>query len=75
MNSKAIRTVRSTLRPAGVPQLLVRDLLFVLDIPFLVTSFPAAISIFWSLNSQQVGDRVADAIVIKSLTANAALAY
>ena len=70
-----IRTVRSTLRPAGVPQLLVRDLLFCLDIPFLVTSFPAAISMFWSLNGQRVGDRVADTIVIQSLTATATLAY
>lgn len=61
-----IRTLRSTLRPAGVPQLLVRDLLFCLDIPFFVTSIPAVFSMFWSLNGQRLGDRVADTIVIQN---------
>jgi len=61
-----IRTIRTTLRPAGFPRTLVRDALIWCDIPMLLTPLPAAISMIFSDQRQRLGDRVADTIVIRA---------
>ena len=59
-----IRTVRTTLRDCGVARLLMRDLAFYIDIPFLLSPIPAVISMILSEHNQRIGDRLADTIVI-----------
>lgn len=60
-----IRTVRSTLRPIS-DRALVRSLMSWVDVPFLLTPLPAAISLMFSRQRQRLADRVADTIVIRS---------
>lgn len=59
-----LRTMRSTGRPVGFSRVLVRNLLLWCDFPFLLTSLPAAFSMFLSPQRQRSGDRVADTVVI-----------
>jgi uncharacterized RDD family membrane protein YckC len=59
-----IRTMRSTLRPCGFVRALVRDVLYWVDIPLLMTPIPAAISMVFSQHRQRLGDRIADTIVV-----------
>ena len=59
-----IRTVSSTLRPCGFARALLRDLLYCIDIPLLVTPLPASISIVLTEHRKRLGDRVADTLVI-----------
>jgi hypothetical protein len=61
-----IQTVRSNLRPIGLARAVVRDVMFFVDVPLLLTSIPAEISILLSNTSQRLGDRVADTIVIRA---------
>lgn len=61
-----IRTVRSTLRPAGFARALVRDILLTFDLLGMLTPIPAATSMMFSSTRQRLGDRVADTIVIHS---------
>ena len=60
-----LRTVRSTLRPCGFAQLLVRDVLYFVDVPFALTPLPAAVSMMLSPLMQRLGDQAADTIVIR----------
>jgi uncharacterized RDD family membrane protein YckC len=61
-----LRTVRSTLRPARFWQRIVRELLFPIDLPLLITSVPAVISMVYSPSRQRIGDRIADTVVIRA---------
>lgn len=65
-----IRTVRSTLRPCEITRALVRDALYGLDVLFFVTAIPAAISMMLSRNSQRLGDRLADTVVVTVASLN-----
>lgn len=59
-----IRTCVATLRPAGIARIIVREFLWIVDVPFLLTPMPAFVSLFFSETRQRFGDRVADTIVI-----------
>jgi uncharacterized RDD family membrane protein YckC len=59
-----IRTVRSTLRPCGFARSLIRNFLYWVDLPFLLTPFPAAMSMLCTQQNQRLGDRVADTVVV-----------
>jgi len=61
-----IRTVQSTLKPVGFASVLVRNLLYCVDFPLMLTPIPTAISLMLSNRLQRIGDRVADTIVIRS---------
>ena len=61
-----IRTVQTTLKPIGFASVLVRNLLYCVDFPLMLTPIPAAISLILSNRIQRIGDRVADTIVIRS---------
>lgn len=61
-----IRTVGSTLRPCGSARALVRNVLYAVDFPLLLTPISAAISVMLSEQGQRIGDRVADTIVIRA---------
>ncbi len=61
-----IRTVQTTLKPSGFANVLVRNLLYCVEIPLMLTPIPAAISMMLSNRLQRIGDRVADTIVIRS---------
>ncbi len=61
-----LRTVRATLRPCGFARALVRNLLYYVDLPLLLTPLPAAISLMFSDHCQRLGDRVADTIVVRA---------
>ena len=43
-----IRTVQTTLKPSGFASVLVRNLLYCVDIPLMLTPIPAAISLMLS---------------------------
>lgn len=61
-----LRTVRTTLRPCGFARALVRNVLYYVDLPLLLTPLPAAISLMFSDHRQRLGDRVADTIVVRA---------
>lgn len=62
-----IRTTQTTLRPCGTIRAIVRGtLFFMIDVPFLLTPLPAAISMMFSAQRQRLGDRAADTMVINS---------
>ena len=61
-----IRTVQTTLKPSGFANVLVRNLLYCVDFPLMLTPIPTAISMMLSNRLQRIGDRVADTIVIRS---------
>ena len=60
-----IRSVQTTLKPSGFASVLVRNLLYCVDFPLMLTPIPAAISIMLSNRLQRIGDRVADTIVVR----------
>lgn len=60
-----IRTMRTTLRPCGAARSILRELLLVIDSLFLLSWVPGVISILSTKNSQRIGDRLADTIVIR----------
>lgn len=59
-----IRTIRTSLRSVGFARIIVRDVLFSIDIPLLLSPIPAAISIILSPCRQRLGDRIADTVVV-----------
>ena len=61
-----LRTVRTTLRPCGFARGLVRNVLYYVDLPLLLTPLPAAVSLMFSDHRQRLGDRVADTIVVRA---------
>lgn len=50
----------------GFARALVRNLLYYVDLPLLLTPLPAAISLMFSDHRQRLGDRVADTIVVRA---------
>lgn len=60
-----IKVARTTLRPCGLARSLLRELFVVLDSLVLLSWLPGAISILVSSQSQRIGDRLADTIVIR----------
>lgn len=60
-----IRARRSTLRPCGLARSLVRELLFVADVPGLIMILPGMMSLLMTDRRQRLGDRVADTVVIE----------
>lgn len=63
-----IRTVRTSLRNCSTGRLLLRDLAYYIDMPFLLTPLPAVISMILSDHNQRLGDRLGDTIVMKTRT-------
>lgn len=63
-----IRTLRTTLRPAGFARSLARNLLYAIDIPLMLTPLPGWLSMLLFPRRQRVGDRLADTIVIRAGT-------
>ena len=61
-----LRTVRTTLRSCGFARALVRNVLYYVDLPLLLTPLPAAVSLMFSDHRQRLGDRVADTIVVRA---------
>lgn len=59
-----LQTVHSTLRPASVARILLRDLFYWIDLPLLITPLPATVSMLLSPTRQRIGDRIADTIVV-----------
>lgn len=59
-----LRTNRDTLRPCGFARALLRDLMYWVDIPLLLTPLPAMLSIMLSQHRQRLGDRIAQTIVV-----------
>jgi uncharacterized RDD family membrane protein YckC len=60
-----IKVVRTTLRPCGLARSLLREIFVVLDSLVLLSWLPGAISILVSGQSQRIGDRLADTVVIR----------
>jgi len=60
----SVRTMHSTLRPSGLGRCITRRVCVAVDIPFLLSPLPAFISLFWSRNTQRIGDRIADTVVV-----------
>ncbi|MBC8116041.1 MAG: RDD family protein [Candidatus Saccharimonas sp.] len=61
-----LRTVRTTLRPCGFARALVRNVVYYVDLPLLLTPLPTAISLMFSDHRQRLGDRTADTLVIRA---------
>lgn len=59
-----VRVVRTTLRPCGFARSLVRELLFWLDTPLLLTAIPGVLCQLATGSRQRMGDLVAQTIVV-----------
>lgn len=62
----SLRTVRSTLRPCGIARAVVRNVLYCVDIPFLLTPLPGLLSLILSEHRQTLGDRAAGTLIIRA---------
>ena len=60
-----IRTVSSTRYSCGIARSLLRTILYWIDLSYLITPIPAAISIMLSPSRQRLGDRLADTVVLR----------
>lgn len=61
-----LRTVRTTLRPCGVAQIVLRDVLIAVDMPLLLTPVPAAFSMALTEQCQRIGDWIAETVVVEA---------
>jgi len=59
-----IRVVRTTLRPCGILQALLRELLLAVDVPQLLTAIPGVMCMIVTEKRQRIGDLAADTLVV-----------
>ena len=61
-----IRVVRMTLRPCGVLTALLRELMFWIDMPQLLTAIPGVLCLIATEHRQRIGDLVAGTLVVEA---------